>query len=257
MEETIFDFFDKIRNEELSNTDMYILLKKKSNNFDKDILNIISRDLELYLFIEKEEKEAEYSIEDKMNIVNDYQKKGLKIPYIKRTPFNELTNKQKEYRLKTGDIEREPIIDYEKLLFPFEFFNLYVLRNLINKVINPDKVFSGKLLKYDREDQPTTQEGSKGYEKIKVKGSLQSIGYIFSELIDKGWIIPPKRNGKINKTAVARLILEHFELIDRKKPITTEEYTRRTISAKKTDSGFNKDKMDRFRIPSEKSINSK
>ncbi|MCO7316865.1 hypothetical protein PG592_06065 [Riemerella anatipestifer] len=108
----------------------------------------------------------------------------------------------------------------------------------------------------DFKDQPTTQEGSKGYEKIKVKGSLQSIGYIFSELIDKGWIIPPKRNGKINKTAVARLILEHFELIDRKKPIT-EEYVRRTISTKKIDSGFNKDKMDRFKIPSEKSINSK
>ncbi|MDR7832300.1 hypothetical protein RIU52_09510 [Riemerella anatipestifer] len=108
----------------------------------------------------------------------------------------------------------------------------------------------------DFKDEPTTQEGSKGYEKIKVKGSLQSIGYIFSELIDKGWIIPPKRNGKINKTAVARLILEHFELIDRKKPIT-EEYVRRTISTKKIDSGFNKDKMDRFKIPSEKSINSK
>ncbi|MRM97298.1 hypothetical protein [Riemerella anatipestifer] len=108
----------------------------------------------------------------------------------------------------------------------------------------------------DFKDEPTTQEGRKGYKKIKVKGSLQSIGYIFSELIDKGWIIPPKRNGKINKTAVARLILEHFELIDRKKPIT-EEYVRRTISTKKIDSGFNKDKMDRFKIPSEKSINSK
>lgn len=35
-------------------------------------------------------------------------------------------------------------------------------------------------------------------EKIKIKGSLQSIGYLFSELIEKGFIEAPKRNGKDN-----------------------------------------------------------
>ncbi|MCO7318876.1 hypothetical protein OKE80_05850 [Riemerella anatipestifer] len=194
--------------------------------------------------------------------------------------LEQLQDRVKTY--KTNDYYRIVVTDKESIyLTDKQFKNLkFALPKIVNHIesiinikksanvrllgkVNPTTgeiiLLKGDLpynLSDDFKDEPTTQEGRKGYKKIKVKGSLQSIGYIFSELIDKGWIIPPKRNGKINKTAVARLILEHFELIDRKKPIT-EEYVRRTISTKKTDSGFNKDKMDRFKIPSEKSINSK
>jgi|GEM_PF-6507845 len=43
-------------------------------------------------------------------------------------------------------------------------------------------------------------------QKIKIKGSLQSIGFLFSELIEKGFIEAPKRNGKDNTSAISRMI---------------------------------------------------
>lgn len=46
--------------------------------------------------------------------------------------------------------------------------------------------------------------------KIPIKGSLQSIGYLLSELIEKGFIKAPKRNGKDNTSAISRMILDHF-----------------------------------------------
>ena len=87
--------------------------------------------------------------------------------------------------------------------------------------------------------------------KIKIKGSIQSIGYIFSELIDKGHIQPPKRNGKINTSAISRLILRHFEFVDREVQPNPEDIRKTLFSENK----LSADKQALFKIPQNKIIN--
>lgn len=78
--------------------------------------------------------------------------------------------------------------EIENKIKEFELISIFTDANKPSKVLNPNK--------------------------IAIKGSLQSIGYIFSELIEKGFIEAPKRNGKDNTSAISRMILDHFEFID-------------------------------------------
>ncbi|WP_241310530.1 hypothetical protein [Chryseobacterium arthrosphaerae] len=88
-------------------------------------------------------------------------------------------------------------------------------------------------------------------QKIKIKGSLQSIGYLFSELIEKGFIEAPKRNGKDNTSAISRMILDHFEFIDKEEQPKPEDI-RKTLF---TENKLSADKQNQFRIPHCKIIN--
>ncbi|CEJ72098.1 hypothetical protein BN1195_04455 [Chryseobacterium oranimense G311] len=88
-------------------------------------------------------------------------------------------------------------------------------------------------------------------QKIKIKGSLQSIGYLFSELIEKGFIEAPKRNGKDNISAISRMILDHFEFIDKEEQPKPEDI-RKTLF---TENKLSADKQNQFKIPHSKIIN--
>lgn len=57
------------------------------------------------------------------------------------------------------------------------------------------------------EEQHTTTEE---HEKITINGSIQLIGYIFTELIEKGYIEPKRKSGKTNASATAEMLLNHF-----------------------------------------------
>lgn len=88
-------------------------------------------------------------------------------------------------------------------------------------------------------------------QKIKIKGSLQSIGYLFSELIEKGFIEAPKRNGKDNTSAISRMILDHFEFIDKEEQPKPEDI-RKTLF---TENKLSTEKQNQFKIPQSKIIN--
>jgi hypothetical protein len=88
-------------------------------------------------------------------------------------------------------------------------------------------------------------------QKIKIKGSLQSIGFLFSELIEKGFIEAPKRNGKDNTSAISRMILDHFEFIDKEEQPKPEDI-RKTLF---TENKLSIEKQNQFRIPQSKIIN--
>ena len=90
-----------------------------------------------------------------------------------------------------------------------------------------------------------------GSNKIKLRGSLQSLGYIFSELIEKGYIIPPRRNININILATARMILEHFEFADREQQ-PNEEDIRKTLF---TDNRLSAERQSLFKIPGMEKLN--
>ncbi|TDX82764.1 hypothetical protein [Epilithonimonas xixisoli] len=127
--QTIYDFFDKVKDEDFGRTDILMKLKELSHNFDIDILRSILYDLDYYLFVERDEKESEFTPEDIDNAIEERNNKGLEIPYHKITP--------------NGIVGDAKILNKEELLFPFEFYNLYSLKNLINKKINtPEKIIN-------------------------------------------------------------------------------------------------------------------
>ncbi|WP_281634601.1 RteC domain-containing protein [Flavobacterium luteolum] len=136
-EKEFFDKLDTIRNGEGTEYEITVFLKEVSNNYDVDLLKSISKDIELYLFIEKDIIEAEFSPEEINSKIEEYTKRGIPIPYNKRRSEEELTEKQKEMRNKLRSngalISDAPSINYEQFLYPFEFMNIYALQMQINR----------------------------------------------------------------------------------------------------------------------------
>ncbi|AZA63329.1 hypothetical protein EG345_00355 [Chryseobacterium carnipullorum] len=131
----INEIFDFIRNEDIAEFDIYKLLKNYTENFDSEIIRSVLKDLEFYLFVEKEEIEAKFSFDEVDSAIALRKEKGLEIPYYKSIEANELTEKQKQFRRQAeekGFNFDNPIINKEQLLFPYEFMNLYRLKNLLN-----------------------------------------------------------------------------------------------------------------------------
>ena len=88
-------------------------------------------------------------------------------------------------------------------------------------------------------------------QKIKIKGSLQSIGFLFSELIEKGFIEAPKRNGKDNTSAISRMLLDHFEFIDKEEQPKPEDIRKTLFTENKLSIG----QQNQFKIPQSIIIN--
>lgn len=138
-EDNINDLFDDIRNSDYGKLKLHNILKEKTN-FELDPLKYFLNDLELYLFVEKDEFESSISAEEIQKRINEYNEKGLPIPYYKQTPVENLTEKQIENRKKIN-ISLEPSIDTEALMYPFEFYSLYEFKRIIlNEIKKHDKV---------------------------------------------------------------------------------------------------------------------
>ena len=138
-EDTINDLFDDIRNSDYGKLKLHNILKEKTN-FELDPLKYFLNDLELYLFVEKDEFESGISAEEIQKRVDEYNEKGLPIPYFKQTLVENLTEKQIENRKKIN-ISLEPSIDTEALMYPFEFYSLYEFKRIIlNEIKKHDKV---------------------------------------------------------------------------------------------------------------------
>lgn len=154
-ENNIFDFFDLVRSGNLGETDIYKSLKDLTDNFNIENLNHTLNDLDFYLNTNREEMISQFDHEEIMRKVNERKNKGLEIPYLK-FPFSK--NKTKEQREKMEKVFAninfsEKIIDIEALMFPYEFFNLYKLKNVISKKIKEEtastqKTIKGKELKW-------------------------------------------------------------------------------------------------------------
>ena len=138
-EDTINDLFDDIRNSDYGKLKLHNVLKEKTN-FELDPLIYLLNDLELYLFVEKDEFESSISAEEIQKRVDEYNEKGLPIPFYKRTPIEDLTEKQIEMR-KNSKLNLEPTINVEALMYPFEFYSLYEFKRIIlNEIKKHDKV---------------------------------------------------------------------------------------------------------------------
>lgn len=139
-ESTVFDKLDIIRFGEGSDTEINTILKDLSCNYDIDLLESLEKDISLYLSIEREDKECQYSSCDIEKAINERLSNGLDIPYKKTKQLNELTESQLKVRKRLEDRGfkhdySSMRINTEELLFPFEFYNIYCLqRKIINKI---------------------------------------------------------------------------------------------------------------------------
>lgn len=135
----LFHKFDQIRFGQGTDYEIISSLKELSNNYEIDLLESLQKDIEFYLFVEKDIKESEFDSLDIENAVKERMERGLEIPYYKRKPLNQLTDKQIENRKRlksNGFILPQPTINYEELLFPIEFFNIYRFKNAVTKKIS-------------------------------------------------------------------------------------------------------------------------
>ncbi|AIJ36654.1 hypothetical protein FPG101_00865 [Flavobacterium psychrophilum FPG101] len=135
------DQLNKIRNNYYSNYELTLLLKELSNNYEVDLLQSLLTDIEFYLFMEKEEKESNFTHNDIENAIQKLKENNAEIPYYKREKIGELTARQKENRKKAEEkgLSFNPIIDKEQLLYPFEFYNIYTFKNLIKSKLKPQQ----------------------------------------------------------------------------------------------------------------------
>lgn len=83
--------------------------------------------------------------------------------------------------------------------------------------------------------------------------NLQAIGYLFTKLIQKGLIELKYRNGKVNQSGSARMILEHYHFKNLDKQ-PTEEDIRKTLFE---DNKLSDDKVELFKFPTVNQLNSK
>lgn len=117
--ESLYDWFDNVRTGSLGDYEIFKKLKLLSENYDIELLKMILKDLEFYLFIEKEKMESKFTWDEMQNVIDERIKKGIDIPY------------QKSFLSPDTKILKK-----EELLFPYEFFTLYQLKNTLVQKIN-------------------------------------------------------------------------------------------------------------------------
>ncbi|MDY6024672.1 hypothetical protein [Bergeyella zoohelcum] len=161
--------------------------------------------------------------------------------YITIDEVNKLKNNQKEEAVRiastikrSGYLDREININqdfrfYMRLVLFFDYFQLL-------------QSYEAK----EEQDKLTIYSTNK----IPIKGSIEAVGYIISELINKGYIEAPKRNGNLNKLAIARMIQEHFHYVDKENQPTTEQIRKSLFY----DNSLSSDKQKLFKFPTYKQI---
>lgn len=145
-----FKLFDKIRNDEINDFDMVMLLRKYSNGYDIELLKNLEKDISFYLFIEKEEREAEFSEEEINKRISERENIGLKIPF--RTS---LLITAEDFRNKTKPKKEVKILDKEALLFPYEFFPIRQFQYKISKKIRELETSNDKFKSLNWKGTPT------------------------------------------------------------------------------------------------------
>lgn len=126
----ITDFFDKVRVCSLTELERYNLTQKLTDNFDLFKLKLLLKDLDYYLFMEKEEMESRFSYEEIEEAIIRHKQKGLQVPTIK-LPRITLKNRKGE----EGEEPAREVVDVEGLLFSAEFFCCYQFKALLKSKI--------------------------------------------------------------------------------------------------------------------------
>lgn len=148
----IYDLLDTIRTKDHTDLQLYDIVKERTQ-LNKDALQYLYKDIEVYLFGEKDDFECKYSEDETEQAIEDLKAKGhseddlIMLGYIR---------KSKAFNVDTNDMDLDfTYINKEKIFFPLEFFPIYQLQGLINaelskikekeELLNPDIKITPKL----------------------------------------------------------------------------------------------------------------
>lgn len=132
----IYDLLDTIRTKDHTDLQLYDIVKERTQ-LNKDALQYLYKDIEVYLFGEKDDFECKYSEDETEQAIEDLKAKGhseddlIMLGYIR---------KSKALNVATNDMDLDfTYINKEKIFFPLEFFPIYQLQGLINAELSKIK----------------------------------------------------------------------------------------------------------------------
>lgn len=166
----LYNILDDVRRKDHSYLELYSIIKKETE-LDPVALQYLYKDIEIYAFSEKEMHEATFfpdevdaalkKLRDKGKSTEDLIKEG----YLKESL---LIDKDEQKQKKPTYI-----IDYEKLLFPFEFYSIYDMLRIIKKEL-------------DKHQGTTNSDATSkvNLDKLKVNLSVPQLAFLFKMIND-------------------------------------------------------------------------
>lgn len=222
---TVYEFFDKVYSGELGDTDIYNFIEKITDKFDIKKLKNLKKDISYCYHCAYEEKIAEYSQDDIETAINERNARKMEIPY---THSKGMKNKNGEIVLPESKI-----LNLEKLLFPYDFFTIYQLQFLIEKLIKeneteptappppqqpPQQMTFNELFKFPYNSNAKMEELKnilKKYKHIDSNNNWIGITNDKNELATLYWLFEEKQNilnpGKV--TPQLKTFYKEFNLI--------------------------------------------
>jgi len=169
-ENEIYKLLDEVRAKDHTALQLFNIVKEQTN-LEPASLRYFFKDVEIYLFSEKDSYESNFSPEEVDDAIQELKDKGyseedlLRLGYITQHKSLGLAG-QKEGEIIT-------YINKERLLFPFEFYNIYEIQRIIKT----------ELAKHEKE---TTNEESNttSSERLKVNMSVPQLALLFKMVND-------------------------------------------------------------------------
>lgn len=166
----IYDLLDTIRTKDHTDLQLYDIVKERTQ-LNKDALQYLYKDIEVYLFGEKDDFECKYSEDEANQAIEDLKAKGhseddlIMLGYIR---------KSKAFNVATNDMDLDfTYINKEKLFFPLEFFPIYQLQGLINAELSKIK-----------EKEELLNPHTKSTPKLKTDLSVPQLSLLFKMIND-------------------------------------------------------------------------
>ncbi len=208
----IYDLLDTIRNKDHTELQLYNIVKERTQ-LNKDALQYLYKDIEVYLFSEKDDFECRYSEEETKQAIEDLKAKGyseddlIMLGYIR---------KSKAFNVATNDMDLDfTYINKEKIFFPLEFFPIYQLQGLINEELSKIK-----------EKEELQNPHTKSSPKLKADLSVPQLSLVFKMIND----LKPKIFNTKSDAELFRFISANFQ---------TKKSSEKGISTQKLRNEFN------------------
>ena len=208
----IYELLDSIRAKDHTDLQLYDIVKERTQ-LNKDALQYLYKDIEVYLFGEKDEFECNYSEDETEQAIEDLKAKGhteddlLRLGYIRKYP--------KLGILKDDSNVPTYYINKEKLFFPFEFYSIYQLQGLINAELS--KI---------REKEESLNPSIVNKPKLKTDLSVPQLSLLFKMIND----LKPKVFNTKSDAELFRFISANFQ---------TKKSSEKGISTQKLRNEFN------------------
>ena len=208
----IYDLLDTIRTKDHTDLQLYDIVKERTQ-LNKDALQYLYKDIEVYLFGEKDDFECKYSEDETEQAIEDLKAKGhseddlIMLGYIR---------KSKAFNVATNDMDLDfTYINKEKIFFPLEFFPIYQLQGLINAELSKIK-----------EKEELLNPHIKSTPKLKTDLSVPQLSLVFKMIND----LKPKVFNTKSDAELFRFISANFQ---------TKKSSEKGISTQKLRNEFN------------------